>query len=682
MAIIENVRKQILICKEKMRPTYDRAVECFNFAAGDQWEAGDLKERERSKRPKLTINIISKYASYITNKLFMEKAKIKVLPAEDTDAKKAEIINGILRYIENNDQYGYNEAILWAISCLVIGGFGYIRVDTEYENEKSFNKDIYFRKILNPFNTFVDTNDEFAISINVMSKEKFKQTYKDDPSDDDWDYDNTLFNKKDDETVIVEYFTKEQTQTTLYKIRLLPDIIPINNLPIDNLIDSHISPQKEPDILYKTKEELNTLPDRMFEVIETRETTASQIKHYIINGDKIIVEEDWPGNYIPIVGIFAPIAITSTGEIYHKSLIYDGLDPQRLYNYYTSQGVEILQAQPKNQWLGARGAFAGLEQQYQEANLYPTTTLEYNPITVEGTLAPPPIKQPPPNMTPAYFSFMAAAREDVKEAIGIFSANLGQISNEVSGRAIIARKTQGDLLTLHFNIALNQALLKIGTIILDLIPHIYDTARSVRIMGENMIEDIVKINQPYIDNTNTPVLYDMKDGKYDVVIDITNTNFLTRRQEIANTLIEFSRVLPQIATLGADIIVKNLDCEDSDELSMRLKAAIANQMPGLFETVEMLKQTKGKESILIVKLRQLQNQLQNTMQSMKQLTTENQILKQQLDANKIREKELDVVKTMQKENIKAETAVKKEMLKNPQLATSIMAGLTNSKEVL
>ena len=56
-------------------------------------------------------------------------------------------------------------------------------------------------------------------------------------------------------------------------------------------------------------------------------------------------------------------------------------------------------------------------------------------------------------------------------------------------------------------------------ILVDLIPRIYDTARIVRILGEDGSEEMVPLNQQFQDEkTGELKLYDVTVGKYDVEV--------------------------------------------------------------------------------------------------------------------------------------------------------------------
>jgi nitrite reductase/ring-hydroxylating ferredoxin subunit len=64
---------------------------------------------------------------------------------------------------------------------------------------------------------------------------------------------------------------------------------------------------------------------------------------------------------------------------------------------------------------------------------------------------------------------------------------MGIRSNEQSGRAILARQREGDTANYVYYDNLARAIRYAGRVLVDLIPKIYDTARMVRILGEDLV---------------------------------------------------------------------------------------------------------------------------------------------------------------------------------------------------
>ena len=111
-------------------------------------------------------------------------------------------------------------------------------------------------------------------------------------------------------------------------------------------------------------------------------------------------------------------------------------------------------------------------------------------------------------------------------------------------------------------------------------PRIYDTECVERILHLDGKSETVIINQRSIDEFNKPILdeetgeqvivNDLSKGKYSASVE-TGPAFSTQREESAAQLIELSASSERVAAVSADLIAKNLNILESDELSKRLR---------------------------------------------------------------------------------------------------------------
>jgi hypothetical protein len=224
------------------------------------------------------------------------------------------------------------------------------------------------------------------------------------------------------------------------------------------------------------------------------------------------------------------------------------------------------------------------------------------------------------------------ASDDMKSIIGMYDASLGARSNEVSGRAIIARQREGDVSTFHFIDNLGRAIRHTGRILIDLVPKVYDKPRIVRVLGEDGSERTVPVNQqmpqmnaqtgqPMVDPNGAPILaiHDLAAGKYDLTVE-TGPSFMTRRQEAAEQMVEFVRAFPPAASVMGDLLAKNLDWPGAAEIAERLKALLP---PALQQ------QQQGLPPQVAQQIEQGKQMIQQGQQLIQQLQAENAQLKQQ-----------------------------------------------------
>ena len=116
-----------------------------------------------------------------------------------------------------------------------------------------------------------------------------------------------------------------------------------------------------------------------------------------------------------------------------ESVIRHAKDSQRVLNFWKSAEAEAITLSPKAPFIGAAGQFKGFEHKWAQANQKNFPFLEYNPVTHEGALAPPPQRNAfePPVM--AITNAAMIASDDIKATTNIFDSSLGNQTREVPG---------------------------------------------------------------------------------------------------------------------------------------------------------------------------------------------------------------------------------------------------------
>src|ERR1039457_3985423 len=156
-----------------------QALECLRFKAGGQgqWNPDLYRDRELDGRLSITMNLTGYLVTRIENSLKQQRPRIKCHPAgEGADIEKADLVNGLVRDIENKSQasvaYDYG-----ATSALDIG-WGYWRVVGEYESEGSFDQQLRIKPIRNTFTVYKDPGSvlpDGSDSMKYLISEKMKR---------------------------------------------------------------------------------------------------------------------------------------------------------------------------------------------------------------------------------------------------------------------------------------------------------------------------------------------------------------------------------------------------------------------------------------------------------------------------------------------------------------------------
>jgi hypothetical protein len=293
-----------------------------------------------------------------------------------------------------------------------------------------------------------------------------------------------------------------------------------------------------------------------------------------------LAETDWLGKWIPIIPVLGE-ELDIDGEKVLEGIVRQAKDSNREYNYWKSAATEMIALAPKAPFIGASGQFEGFEHQWENANTENYAYLQYNAKSIGGTLAPPPQRQTYEPAIQAITQAMMQSADDMKATTGIYDASLGARSNENSGIAIQRRNVQAQTNNFHYIDNLSRAIRHLGRILVDLIPHIYDTPRAVRILAEDGEQEIVAINQVF-EKQGQQVSYMLNQGKYDVSVS-SGPSYQTKRQESSAAMLELAKSTPQLMVVAPDLVMKSLDFPGADILSERFKKTLA---PGLADDKE------------------------------------------------------------------------------------------------
>ena len=529
------------------------ALSDLKFAAGDQWPVEIQNSRNLEARPCLTINKVDAYCRQVENQQRQQRPRIKVHPVNDeADYKIAQIIQGIVRHIEVNSNA--DTAYDTAFSNAVRMGWGYWRINTDYVREDSFDQEIFIEPIDSPFTVYFDPNSvlpdgsdaNYCLITTVLDKKIFRDMYPD--ADDGANFqqrstgDSTAAWVTKEDIRLAEYFYFEREKARLF---LLSDGSTM-------FADGRDFEQR--------------VAAAGLMVVSSRESYRKVLKWIKMTAMEVLEERTLPNRYIPVVPCYGAQVVVD-GKRKKYGLVRFAKDPQRMYNFWRTSMTESVALAPKAKWLLAEGQDEGHENEWALANIKSTPVLRYKQTDIEGRQAPVPTRiqpEPPPDgiMTSA-----AAIASDLQMVIGILDPN--QLpSGNISGKAIQGQQSQVDLNNFHFYDNLTRSLKHTGRIILDLIPHIYDTQRVMRIIGDDGQPDLVTVNQMA---ATGEILNNITVGQYDVIMD-AGPGYLSRRQAAVDSMAPLMTTNAELFKIAGDLFFRNLDFPGADTIADRLAA--------------------------------------------------------------------------------------------------------------
>lgn len=562
--ILKEARERYRICDTFDDDNREAALDDLNFLSGglNQWDPISAQIRTAEKRPCLTINNLPTFLHQVTNDLRQNKLGGRVHPVEDTDEDTADVVQGLIRHIEYDSNA--TTATMTAVTSAASIGFGWFRLVTEYESEQSFDQKIMFRRIRNALSVHIDplsqeldgSDMKYCFVDSLESRAEFKKQYP-----------NAKANNADligqevysgwfttDTVLVCEYYRIKTTEETLCE-----------------LVDG-------------TKGWKSELPEGSPSVLRERKSQRCVVEWFKLTGADILDRTVIKCKWIPVFPVYGD-EIDIQGKVVRKGIIRDAKDPFRAYNFWITCATEEVALRPKSPFIMAEGQAEG-HPEWDFANQRSYSKLEYKPVTVGDILAPPPQRQPMADVPAGMLAMAMHAADNKKACTGLFDSSLGARGSATSGIQEREQQQQGDVANYHFADNLKITYRHTLRCIVNMIPHYYDGARTVRMLGEDEDVSSVKINQE-IEQKNPKtgaiekVMHDLTVGDFDMTVS-AGPAYSTKRQEAAEFLTDAMQAAkdPAAASVLTYLAIKNQDLPGAEEATKMLKKLLP---PGVAE---------------------------------------------------------------------------------------------------
>jgi hypothetical protein len=532
-------RKRFAAAAEDEKHLRERFSDDLRFASpdgDDQWDPQIKAQRLAAGRPAMSFPRCHTFVQQVSNEARQKKPQIKFSPRLDQDKDTAEILEGLARYIQYDSQaqVAYETAIEYSAG----GSFGYYRFLTDYCDDESEDLELKVVPVLDPLTIY---------GVLVPA----------------------CFNRKPRYWFVVEDIPKEDYEAKY------PDseLASLSWAEAGREAEGWIGSDSVRIAEYWYVEEKRVKGKRLPEIT---------IKTCKINGVEILPGDDgessateWPGTICNIVPVLGKQMIME-GKPRLFSVVRPQKGAQQLINYSKSRIAESLGDSPISPYMVVDGQIEGYENEWSTLNTVKRPFLRYKSVDVAGRPAPPPQRQVFEPPIQALSSFVLQEVDDMKATTGIFDASLGNQANETSGKAILARKDQSNLTTMHYIDNLARSFKQGGDIIAEIVPKIYDTEREIEILGEDEKQKVVTINKEYEEGGKTRH-YKVKDAKMSYVVTMGQA-FDSKRMESFDTMQQVIQSNPDSFPMMADIFFRNSDLAGADQLADRFKKLLPPQL--------------------------------------------------------------------------------------------------------
>lgn len=525
------------------------------FVGIDQWDEKTRREREAAGRPCLTVNTLPQYIGQVVGDRRMNRTAIRMIPKEDADVELADIRAGLVRSIEAHSKA--ERVYDAALEDQVTSSIGNFRIALEYTNDDVFEQDIFIRQIANPFGVVWDRlaldptgRDARHVFVqDIIPRSVYVERWgKDHPipsalgeiSGECGLYGSGWVGT--DDVRITEFWQMKYRPT---EIAMLADgsVREVSTLTPMHQIMTNAQGQELRRVVEKPYACMHLITG--FDILEgPYELPIKRVPIIRVNGREIRVGE----------------------KRVRFGLVRWARDPAMMRNYWRSQAVETLAMAPKNQWLSEARSVKGREDDFREAHL------TNDPLLIHNDGTPAPKRENGPTLPAAVLQEVTMNNQDIKDTTGLQDASLGIRSNEVSGKAIMARQQEGDVATVIYHDNLNMAIQEGGEVINELINVCYDTTRTLRVLGQDDKAKLIRVNDPMDPNS-----IDLGRGKFDVEV-ITGPSYTTQRMFAAEAMLEAMKVAPQLLEVAGDLLVEAQDWPKAHEIARRLKQVMPKEL--------------------------------------------------------------------------------------------------------
>jgi hypothetical protein len=539
------------------------------FTVGNQWDPVVEQRRKDQKKPVLTFNRLVAFMAQLVGNRLMNETEIRVFPDKAGTKEIATIREGLIRNIfkNSNADFARDEAGKYQVVC----GEGYFSLCMEYASDDVFEQEIKIQAVVDPYSVVMDPlgiepsgeDCQWGFIGDDIPQQEFKHR---------WPWAAEVSFEGQQRWNGSGFWLQEDTIRIVSYWRMVTDGIKTLALYVDGSVHD-----------VTDKEEFEWLPfveTRSDGSPFTRDVPNRFAQLYICSGNTILEGPfDYPCSSIPIYRV--PGWELNDGEKVHRwGLIRFLKDPQRLHNYWRSTVAEQLVAAPRNKWLTTPDAVKGHERKWRAAPTSDDPFLYYN----DGETAP--IHIPPPGIDAALVNEAAISTQDMKDISNIHEAALGMPSNEVSKVAIQARQQVSDVGSYIYvdrrKIADNRCAKNIN----ELISYIYDTKRTITVIGRDDKSTIMTINDPSDPNSDVTI------GKYGVTVDVGPASE-TKRTLANEQMMAFVNAMPQTASMVMDLVAEAQDWPKSGEFAKRFKMALP---PGVIPEDEMTPEMKAVQA--------------------------------------------------------------------------------------
>ncbi len=627
----EKVLEKLADAQEADKDLREQAREAHLFLdkRNGQWEPYWWNTNE--KKPRYTFDMCNPIIDQVCGEIEQADFDIQVNPAGGNATKSiSNTYDGLIRNIESisDSKHIYSQSA----RGMVIGGIDGWRVSQKYIDDDTFDQDLVVEKIHNfvdrvwfdPSAQKQDKSDATCCFVlHPVSKEEYKKRWPDGKGE-------GIEESRDGEA----YYDKAETI-------LVGELMYVEYRDRELVLASNGQTHKAEE-WDKVKDDLAMAMEPVTEERRRIRKEKFVCSRFFDNKEWLEEKKETVFSTIPVVPLYGNY------KIYEDKTIYWGvveklIDSQRVLNYSISREIEEGALAPRAKFLMTTTQAAGHEDSLRTMNTNSDPVQFYNP----DPEAPPPQQIGGATINPGLSKISESMRSMISYTSGMFAANMGNNPSAQSGVAIETLQNKGDNSTVKYFTSLKYAIAATGRILIDAIPKIYDTKRTVRILKEDKTYDYADINSGQLvldQRTGQMVLLDdLSIGSYDIQVN-AGASFQNRQKETLEAITSLAAVDPSITAVAGDILLDNIATPGAKQISDRKRVQMVAQglIPNdqlteeeLMEQQQAAQMEQPQDPAMILAMAEDKKGQAELMKAQTDaLQAQNQMFKLQIDAEK------------------------------------------------
>ena len=147
--LLEEIRDRFDYASKEWQETRDEAQTDMRYVSGNPWAEKDRKARVDAGRPCLSLDELGQYFNQVINDVRANpRAPVFAPTGMGANEESAKFYGDKMREIDYRSQSQI--AYTTAFQDCIHRSYGWVRINTKFESERSFNKDIWIEDVPNP----------------------------------------------------------------------------------------------------------------------------------------------------------------------------------------------------------------------------------------------------------------------------------------------------------------------------------------------------------------------------------------------------------------------------------------------------------------------------------------------------------------------------------------------------